>query len=132
LVEVLDAPAGLSKADIAIGFGAAWVTSIGKDRRRPHADHPGTWRVSRSISLPEAGNTGLDMMTTGGAFVWTVNGRGQLWKVDADKNVPVGASKETIPLMIGDKPPIYANDVITAFGSVWVASGDGQIWRLTP
>lgn len=133
VIEVVDVPAGLSQADITFGFGTAWVTSAGSETPTSLMRiEPGTWKVTRSISLPEAGNTGLDLVTTGEGFVWAVNGRGQLWKVDPVANHPVGASKETIPLTIGDNAPIFAEDVITGFGSVWVASGDGQIWRIAP
>lgn len=132
--DVVKIPAGLNNSDVSFGFGTAWITSIGQDSPTGLAriDPKKGMTVWRTVSLPEAGNTGLDMVTTGEGFAWAVNGRGQLWKVDPATNHRVGTSKETVPMTIGDIAPIYANDVVAAFGSAWVASGDGQIWRVSP
>jgi DNA-binding beta-propeller fold protein YncE len=128
VIEVIDVPAGFNSPAIAFGFGTGWVTTVGRDSPSGLARiDPKSMKVTRTISVPEAGNTAISLLTLGDRVAWTVNGRGELSKIDSNRNLAIGD-----PFAVGDIAPIYANDLVTGFGSVWVASGDGQIWRISP
>ena len=114
---------------VATSTGAVWVSTIGTTSASAlDRIDPDTLKVAARFELPDASPVGgPNAITTGEGYLWAVGERGQFWKVDITKNAPVGNH-----LNVGEAPPINAPDVVTGFGSVWIATDDGHIWRYAP
>ena len=108
--------------------GAVWVSTTGTSSASAlDRIDPATLNVVARFDLPDASPIGgPNAITTGEGYLWAVGERGQFWKVDLDTN------KAVSKIDVGEAPPINAPDVITGFGSVWVATDDGYIWRYAP
>ena len=114
-------------APLAYGEGAVWVSRPGSPTPSALSRiDPATGEVRATITVPDPSSIGLDVVATGGGYVWAAGGQGLLWQIDPRVNAPVAN-----PLSIGDTPAGAAADVLYAHGSLWAASGDGHIWRLT-
>jgi hypothetical protein len=113
---------------VAVGEGSVWVTTNGVDSASGLARvDPATGRTITRITLPDAAPVGLTSVSLGGGYVWACSARGSFWKIDPALDAPAGD-----PVLIGDVPPVPATCGPYAFGSIWVAAGDGKIWRFAP
>ena len=117
------------RVGVATTPGAVWVSTTGTTSASAlDRFDPATMQLVARFELPDASPVGgPNAITTGEGYLWAVGERGQFWKVDITKNEPVGD-----PLSVGEAPPINAPDVVTGFGSVWIATDDGHIWRYAP
>jgi YVTN family beta-propeller protein len=123
-------PGGSFPPDLASSSGALWVTTSGPTSPSAVAKIDlSTGKVVATVLLQDAAPVGLTSVASSVDFVLAGTGRGYLYRVHPVTLFPVGD-----PLLIGDPAPIAIEKITYDDFSraVWVASGDGTIFRFEP